>query len=97
MLSLTDLAYQMIALLYETVRSFTDTWIECLGDLARYRMAIEEEKVSRFIWAMQGEIDLENAIVDDLISHLTISVVSRTVIAFSHTHSAYIGSSYAAN
>jgi hypothetical protein len=26
----------------ESVPSFEETWIECLGDLARYRMAIEE-------------------------------------------------------
>lgn len=32
----------MMALLYETVPAFEDTWIECLGDLARYRMAIED-------------------------------------------------------
>jgi hypothetical protein len=31
----------MMALL-EQVPSFVQTWIECLGDLARYRMAIEE-------------------------------------------------------
>ncbi|OHE97767.1 hypothetical protein CORC01_06972 [Colletotrichum orchidophilum] len=31
------LAYPMMALLYETVPTFEDTWIECLGDLGRYR------------------------------------------------------------
>jgi len=36
-------AYHMMALLYETVPSFEDTWIECLGDLGRYRMAIEDD------------------------------------------------------
>ncbi|EME45349.1 hypothetical protein DOTSEDRAFT_71170 [Dothistroma septosporum NZE10] len=50
MLAFIYLAYQMTALLYETVPSFTDTWIECLGDLARYRMAIEEEKEAHAIW-----------------------------------------------
>lgn len=50
MLSFIYLAYQMMALLYETVPSFTDTWIECLGDLARYRMAIEEEKEAHATW-----------------------------------------------
>lgn len=40
----------MMALLFETVPAFTDTWIECLGDLARYRMAIEEEKEAHAIW-----------------------------------------------
>jgi hypothetical protein len=38
------IAYQMISLLLETAPGFTDTWIECLGDLARYRMAVEDEK-----------------------------------------------------
>ncbi|CAN9087722.1 unnamed protein product [Alternaria alternata] len=42
----------MMALLYETVPAFEDTWIECLGDLSRYRMAIEEERdKDREIWA----------------------------------------------
>ncbi|KAI9723550.1 MAG: hypothetical protein M1828_004146 [Chrysothrix sp. TS-e1954] len=42
MLSFLYMAYQMVALLYETVPNFEETWMECLGDLARYRMAIEE-------------------------------------------------------
>ncbi|KAK6435010.1 hypothetical protein LTR95_008806 [Oleoguttula sp. CCFEE 5521] len=50
MLSFIYLAYQMMALLLETVPSFTDTWTECLGDLARYRMAIEEDKESHSAW-----------------------------------------------
>ncbi|KAK5135525.1 hypothetical protein LTR08_005160 [Meristemomyces frigidus] len=50
MLSFIYLAYQMMALLYETVPAFLDTWIECLGDLARYRMAIEEEKEPHAQW-----------------------------------------------
>lgn len=35
----------MMALLYETVPAFEDTWIECLGDLGRYRMAIEDDDI----------------------------------------------------
>lgn len=50
MLAFIYLAYQMKALLYETVPVFTDTWIECLGDLARYRMAIEEDKEVHATW-----------------------------------------------
>ncbi|KAK5711099.1 hypothetical protein LTR17_018556 [Elasticomyces elasticus] len=50
MLSFIYLASQMMALLYETAPIFLDTWIECLGDLARYRMAIEEEKESHAQW-----------------------------------------------
>lgn len=37
MLTFIYLAYSMMALLYETVPAFEDTWIECLGDLGRYR------------------------------------------------------------
>ena len=39
------MAYSMIALLYETVPAFEDTWIECLGDLSRYRMAVKEDDI----------------------------------------------------
>ncbi|PSN74078.1 hypothetical protein BS50DRAFT_627446 [Corynespora cassiicola Philippines] len=52
MLAFIYLAYQMMALLYETVPAFEETWIECLGDLGRYRMAIEDEDLrDRDIWA----------------------------------------------
>jgi hypothetical protein len=52
MLAFIYLAYQLIALLYETVPDFEDTWIECLGDIGRYRMAIEDEDVrDRETWA----------------------------------------------
>ena len=51
MLAFIYLAYQMMALLYETVDSFEETWIECLGDLGRYRMAIEDEDLrDREVW-----------------------------------------------
>ena len=51
MLTFIYLAYGMMALLYETVPAFRDVWIECLGDLARYRMAVEETDVmDREIW-----------------------------------------------
>ena len=50
MLAFIYLAYQMMSLLLETVPNFTDTWIECLGDLARYRMAIEEDRDIHTIW-----------------------------------------------
>jgi hypothetical protein len=40
-----------MALLYETVPAFEDTWFECLGDLGRYRMAIEDDDVrDREVW-----------------------------------------------
>lgn len=52
MISFIYTAYQMMSLLYETVPAFEDTWIECLGDLGRYRMAIEDEDIrDREIWA----------------------------------------------
>jgi len=40
-----------MALLFETVPAFEDTWIECLGDLGRYRMAIEDDdQRDREVW-----------------------------------------------
>ncbi|CZS92380.1 uncharacterized protein RAG0_02797 [Rhynchosporium agropyri] len=52
MLAFIYLAYSMMALLYETVPAFEDTWIECLGDLGRYRMAIEDDDIrDREVWA----------------------------------------------
>ena len=51
MLTFIYLAYSMMALLYETVPTFEDTWIECLGDLGRYRMAIEDDNIrDREVW-----------------------------------------------
>ncbi|PNY24198.1 SMG-like protein 1, partial [Tolypocladium capitatum] len=51
MLTFIYIAYSMMALLYETVPTFEDTWIECLGDLGRYRMAIEDDDIrDREIW-----------------------------------------------
>ncbi|KAK6336133.1 hypothetical protein TWF696_001700 [Orbilia brochopaga] len=51
MLEFIYLSYAMIALLYETVPAFADTWVECLGDLGRYRMAIEEgDPRDRDVW-----------------------------------------------
>jgi hypothetical protein len=35
----------MMTLLYETVPAFEETWIECLGDLGWYRMAIEDDDI----------------------------------------------------
>uniref|UniRef100_A0A093X721 DNA/RNA-binding domain-containing protein n=1 Tax=Talaromyces marneffei PM1 TaxID=1077442 RepID=A0A093X721_TALMA len=42
MLTFIYMAHAMMTLLLESVPQFKETWIECLGDLARYRMAIEE-------------------------------------------------------
>ena len=43
MLAFIYTAYSMMTLLYETVPAFADTWVECLGDLGRYRMAVEDD------------------------------------------------------
>lgn len=52
MLTFIYMAYSMMALLYETVPAFEDTWIESLGDLARYRMVIEDDDVrDREAWS----------------------------------------------
>ena len=52
MLAFIYIAYSMVALLYETVPAFEDTWIECLGDLGRYRMAIKDyEPKDREVWS----------------------------------------------
>ena len=45
-----SIAYSTMTLFYETVTTFKDTWIECLGDLARYRMAIENDVRDREVW-----------------------------------------------
>ena len=40
-----------MALLYGTVPAFENTWIECLGDLGRYRMEIEDDDIrGRELW-----------------------------------------------
>ncbi|KAL2856260.1 hypothetical protein BJX68DRAFT_205452 [Aspergillus pseudodeflectus] len=42
MLTFIHLAYSMMTLLLETAPAFEESWIECLGDIARYRMLVEE-------------------------------------------------------
>lgn len=52
MLAFIYYAYSMITLMLESVPAFQDTWIECLGDLSRYRMAVEESDLrEREAWA----------------------------------------------
>ncbi|KAK4444443.1 hypothetical protein QBC34DRAFT_184431 [Podospora aff. communis PSN243] len=51
MLTFIYLADSMMALLYETVPGLEDMWIESLGDLNRYRMAIEDENTGDYeVW-----------------------------------------------
>ncbi|TGZ76931.1 hypothetical protein EX30DRAFT_356515 [Ascodesmis nigricans] len=38
-----SVSYGMLTLMYETVPKYRDTWTECLGDLARYRVGVETE------------------------------------------------------
>ncbi|KAM3558041.1 hypothetical protein MY1884_000157 [Beauveria asiatica] len=45
MLTFIYIAYSTMTLLYEAVPVFAATWIECLGDLGRYRMAIEDDDI----------------------------------------------------
>ncbi|KAF2763524.1 hypothetical protein EJ05DRAFT_42279 [Pseudovirgaria hyperparasitica] len=78
MLCFICLAYHMVALLYETVPIFSDTWRECLGDISRYRMAVEDEDMrDREVWAgmgrsWYGEAADENPTVGRLYHHLAI-------------------------
>uniref|UniRef100_A0A4E9EJC7 DNA/RNA-binding domain-containing protein n=1 Tax=Gibberella zeae TaxID=5518 RepID=A0A4E9EJC7_GIBZA len=51
MLTFLYSAYSMMALLYETVPAFEGTWMECLGDLSRYRIAIEDDDIrAQEVW-----------------------------------------------
>ena len=52
MLTFLNISYSMMALLLETVPMFEDIWVESLGDLSRYRMAIaDNEQRDGDIWA----------------------------------------------
>ena len=52
MLAFVYIAYNMMTLFMESIPRFLETWIERLGDLARYRMAIEEINMrDRKIWS----------------------------------------------
>ncbi|KAF2862420.1 hypothetical protein K470DRAFT_243553 [Piedraia hortae CBS 480.64] len=50
MITYISLAYGIMTLLCETRDEFLDIWIECLGDLSRYRMAIETEAETQAMW-----------------------------------------------
>ena len=60
MLAFVYLVYSMMALLMESVPSSTEMWIEPLGDLARYRMAIEDHR-DREIWSGHAKMWYEKA------------------------------------
>ena len=51
MLNFIYFSYSVITVLLERVSDSNETWIVCLGDLARYRMAIEKfDKKDRELW-----------------------------------------------
>ncbi|KAL1974570.1 hypothetical protein VTN31DRAFT_4774 [Thermomyces dupontii] len=51
MIMFVHAAYSMMTLLVENVPSLEATWLECLGDLARYGMAVEEKNAqNRGTW-----------------------------------------------
>ncbi|KAH7363963.1 hypothetical protein BKA65DRAFT_472326 [Rhexocercosporidium sp. MPI-PUGE-AT-0058] len=53
MLAFLYLAYSMTTLLLETVPIFQEIWMEFLGDLARYRIAIEDDDFQdKEVWAV---------------------------------------------
>ncbi|KAF2493283.1 hypothetical protein BU16DRAFT_619624 [Lophium mytilinum] len=58
------MAYQMFALLQETVPALAQFWTEILGDISRYRMAIEDQNITdREIWR-NNAIDWYSAVAD---------------------------------
>ncbi|OJD09626.1 hypothetical protein AJ78_09007 [Emergomyces pasteurianus Ep9510] len=45
-------AFNMLVLILETVPRFKSVWLQCLGDISRYRMAIEvESEDERRVWS----------------------------------------------
>jgi hypothetical protein len=51
MLAVIYLAYIMMTLLFETVPAFEETWIKCLGNFGRYRMAIKDDDIrDKEVW-----------------------------------------------
>lgn len=51
MLRFVSLAFNMITVLYENSKDLCDVWAECLGDIARFRMAVESESAEeRSLW-----------------------------------------------
>ncbi|CAG8899695.1 unnamed protein product [Penicillium egyptiacum] len=94
MLDFIYLSYSMITLLLESVPDFRETWIECLGDLARYRMAVEEfDKKDRELWAgvsrywYNQDEDLENGRIQH---HLAVLARPDVLRQFFHYTKALI-------
>ena len=52
MLVFIYIAYSMMALLYGIILTFDNTWIDCLGELGRYLMAVEDDGPrDREVWS----------------------------------------------
>lgn len=55
MLAFVYFAFSMMALLFKRVLTFEDTWLEGLGDLSRYRLAIEDDNPKNHgVWSGAG-------------------------------------------
>ncbi|UNI16683.1 hypothetical protein JDV02_003097 [Purpureocillium takamizusanense] len=50
MVTFIHTAYSITTLLYETVPAFEEIWMECLGDLSRIRMDIEDDTQDKETW-----------------------------------------------
>ncbi|KAI1103228.1 hypothetical protein F4804DRAFT_237795 [Jackrogersella minutella] len=74
MLTFIYLAYSMMALLYETVPAFEDTWIECLGDLGRYRLVDRRDYISHKAYDVKCRMAIED---DDIRDREVWTSVSR--------------------
>jgi hypothetical protein len=85
MLAFVYLACSMMALLMESVPLFMETWIECLGDLARYRMVVEEVDLrDQEIWSGCANMWYEKAAdktlnVGQIQHHLAVLARPNTV------------------
>ncbi len=84
MLTFIFIAYSMLALFHETISAFKDTWVECLEDLARYRMIVEENIRFREIWTKVARIWYNiaannNSTVDRLYHLLAIVAPSHSL------------------
>ncbi|KAI4128089.1 MAG: hypothetical protein LQ347_004316 [Umbilicaria vellea] len=57
MLAFIYMAYTMAARLYDNVPFFEDTWLQCLGELGRYRMAIEDDELEdQKLWSRVAHV-----------------------------------------
>ncbi|KAJ5504617.1 DNA/RNA-binding domain E.t1.c1-type [Penicillium fimorum] len=66
MLNFIYFSFRMITCLLECVPDFRETWVQCLGDLARYRIAIDKKdreiwiRVSRYWYNQDPDRSAEN-------------------------------------